>query len=269
MFGANIRDPNQIIGTRDLPPPGVLWPVDKVRRAWISSPTRNREQRMTLISEIQRIRSYTRENEELLRAHHFLFDLPVNKSSLSARFVVIGINPGEQRGDWEAYPQPTEETREKDFRDETGFRPRGASRWIANIEFFCGTRDVVMSEFFLWSSKDVSGSFVERFECSLSKSKHLHFCADRNNALVDHYSPHAVIAPGLGYSSLFAGVYGLTYVNTLRDGSSRLVEHFERGGTPWLFTKHWSGARGFSNAQRQSIRSYIANAATKGRANPA
>ena len=55
-----------------------------------------------LDEKINTIREYTAGHAELRLAHHFLYDLPLNKDALSPEVVVMGINPGETQVDREA-----------------------------------------------------------------------------------------------------------------------------------------------------------------------
>ena len=47
---------------------------------------------------IQKIRDYTKNHKELCAAHHFLFDLPLDKEAGKPGVVMMGINPGERNG---------------------------------------------------------------------------------------------------------------------------------------------------------------------------
>ena len=78
---------------------------------------------------LKKIRQFTKQNPELLKSHHFLFNCPLNKEFTSAEALVIGINPGESDNDWEYQDNlPTEESDEFDFHEETG-NGRSAVRW--------------------------------------------------------------------------------------------------------------------------------------------
>lgn len=200
------------------------------------------------------IRAYTEANEELKRAHHFLFDL---RSPPDGRpeFVVMGINPGEVPSDWEKSPTPTEETSEYDFHVERG-SGRSAIRWAKACNFFLDGNDYVLAELFFWSSADAGAAFTERFG-PLRRSKHLAFCAVLNEQLIRHYQPRAVLLPGVGYADLAASLYGLTSIRTVWDGRHRLIEHMTDGERPWFITKHWTGARGFTAHQKQAVLEYV------------
>jgi hypothetical protein len=206
---------------------------------------------------LAQIRAYTAANAELLRAHHFLFDLPIDKGSDTAKFIVMGLNPGEQATDWELLNRPTEESREFDFHDTHG-RGRSAVTWSKWVEYFCQSTDVVLGEFFFWSSSKARKEFQDRFGTSLKRSPHLEFCRKMNCELIEHYEPAVVIAPGLEAIEFAPALYDLRYVRSvLAPNGHRLVEHYERNGVPWLFTKHWTGSHGFSNEQRAVVRDYI------------
>lgn len=217
---------------------------------------------MALTEQIESIREYTRQHAELQKAHHFLYDKPISADAERYRFAVLGVNPGEQTGDWEAWPDATEETSLFDFREELGQRPRASRRWRQLVEFFCGTDEVVMSEFFLWSTKDTGQAFVEKFGHPLGRSPHLAFCVEMNRQLIERHKVQAVIAPGLKSLKLFREHYDLKQVKTVKaDNGHTLIEHFEREGVPWIFTKHWSAAFGFSKEQQEVVRTYIAQTA--------
>lgn len=218
---------------------------------------------MALTLQIQRIREYTQRHEELLRAHHFLYDKPINTDVSRYRFAVLGVNPGEQAGDWAAWSEPTEETSLFDFREQLGQRPPASRRWRQLVEYFCGTDAVVMSEFFLWSTKDTGDAFLAKFGHRIEQSPHLAFCVEMNRELIEAYGVSAVVAPGLKSLALFGKQYGLSHVRTVRtDNGHVLVDHYQRDGVPWLFTKHWSAAFGFSKEQRELVRDYIAETCT-------
>lgn len=166
----------------------------------------------------------------------------------------MGINPGEVDADWEMCPTPTEETSEYDFHVQRG-KGRTAIRWSKACTFFLGGADYVLTELFLWSSANTK-TFKERFG-RLKTSKHLAFCTVLNEKLIRHYSPRAVILPGLGCAGLASRLYDLRRVTTISDSRHRLIEHMTDGQRPWFITKHWTGSHGFTAAQRATIREYI------------
>jgi hypothetical protein len=203
--------------------------------------------------QIEEIRLYTCQNPELLQAHHFLFDLRLSEKE--PQYVVMGINPGETTVDSALHRGPTEETSEFDYHAKAG-RGKSSKRWLTEVEFFLQTDRVVLSEYFFWSSQDMK-QFKELFG-SFEKSRHLPFCRDMNMQLINRYQPRAIISPGLRAAKTVAPLYDLKHVRSIKANNGHtLIEHFSGESRPWIFTKHWTGSRGFSNAQRQQIRSYI------------
>lgn len=212
--------------------------------------------RARLDSNIQVIRKYTAEHAELRQAHHFLYDLPLNLDVGSPEIVVMGINPGETAVDRASCPGPTEETSKYDFHEHSpAGRSTGSRRWRELTAKFTGGRSVVFTELFFWSSRN-HAELLERFE-SLWDSRHLGFCIDMNRDLIELYQPKAVIFVGLSNSEKAANAFGLKYVDTHRVGGTRVLEHYRDARRPWFFTKHWTGSRGFTIAQRDAIRIYL------------
>jgi hypothetical protein len=213
----------------------------------------NRER---LDENINTIRKYTAAHAELRVAHHFLYDLPLNKDARAPEIVVIGINPGETQVDREAYPGPTEETWNFDFHEQASLgRSRGSIHWRKNAAYFANGRPVIFTELFFWSSND-QGEFKERFG-PLWDSPHLSFCVNLNRCLIDEYQPKSIIFVGLSDVARVAGEFGLRHVYTLKMRGHRLVEHYQDALRSWYFTKHWSGSFGFSNIQKDAILKYI------------
>jgi hypothetical protein len=121
--------------------------------------------------------------------------------------------------------------------------------------YFSGGRSVVFSELFFWSSNN-QNEFKERYG-ELWKSPHLNFCTEKNELLLQEYRPKAVIFVGLGPAVRLATFFALTHIDTLNDGTHRLVEYYHDNNRPWFFTKHWTGAFGFSKVQMDAIKHYI------------
>jgi hypothetical protein len=205
---------------------------------------------------IERIAAYTAQYPELAKAHHFLYDLKHPQTGCP-EYVVMGVNPGETENDWVIAPQPTEETSRYDFHNELG-RGRSAIRWTKAARFFLDNANYVLAELFFWSSYD-SRVFTERFG-PLRKSPHLPFCCEMNRELIDAYQPRAVVLPGLTHSKAVAEWYRLSQVEVITDASSRVAEVWTDGYRPWVFTKHWTAAFGFSLAQRELARDTIRRA---------
>ena len=218
--------------------------------------------RKTLDAAIQEIRDYTNGHAELRVAHHFLYDLPLDKKAGKPEVMVMGINPGEPERCWKACAGPTEETWNFDFHEKTSSgRDGGSIRWRKNATFFADGKPAVFTELFFWSSRNKE-QFKQRFG-PLWRSNHLCFCMGMNRILIKEYQPKSVIFVGVTDSKKVAKEFGLDYVYTLKSSSNRLVEnrlveHYrDDESRPWYFTKHWSGSHGFSNAQKEQIRNYI------------
>ena len=113
------------------------------------------EQRSMLL---KRIREYRDRFEELSSAHHFCFDLPINRMSEKVDAMVLGINPADPKQVLVA--GPTEETFEYDYQEVAG-REFGSRRWFDHAVTFCGTSNVILSEFFFWSC--LTGQFEESY----------------------------------------------------------------------------------------------------------
>lgn len=206
-----------------------------------------------LRANIERLAAYTAEYAELRAAHHFLYDLKFPKVG-TPRFVVMGVNPGETEGDWRIAPEPTEETSRYDFHDEVG-SGRSAIRWSSAARYFLDDADYVLAELFFWSSYD-SRVFTERFG-PLAKSPHLPICVEMNRELIEAYQPKAVVLPGLTHAPLVRDLYGLSTVEAVVHDGKRIAECCTDGTRPWVFTKHWTAAFGFSRRQREIAREAI------------
>jgi len=210
--------------------------------------------RERLDAAIQKIRDYTRAHPDLQVAHHFLFDLPLDRRAGRPEVVVMGINPGEVESQWRAAPDPTEETWNYDFHQNIE-RSRSSRNWYNNAMFFSGGRPVVLSELFFWSSSDQK-EFEKRYG-PLWRSPHLNFCVSLNKLLIEEYNPEMVVSPGLSQAEDAAKAFGLGFIRTFSSQGKRLVEHYHDRKRPWFFTRHWSGAFGFSTAQKNAIREYL------------
>lgn len=181
--------------------------------------------RNRLDSNIEAIRRYTAEHPELRKAHHFLYDLPLNRDAAPPEIVVMGINPGETQVDRDACLGPTEETWSYDFHEHSPQgRSRGSKRWRDLTAGFTAGRSVVFTELFFWSSNNHK-ELLERFG-SLWGSDHLSFCIEMNRDLIESYRPKAVIFVGLSNSKEAANIFGLEHVDTHRVAGARVVEHY-------------------------------------------
>ncbi|MEM9421576.1 MAG: hypothetical protein AAF986_03565 [Pseudomonadota bacterium] len=209
---------------------------------------------------LQSIRDYQSKHADLQACHHFTFDRRVNADGVKPVVAVIGMNPGEVKKDWRDFPTstPLEESSEFDFRDGQK-RPRNSTKWLNNIGRFLDGKPATTTEFFLWSTPDTDESFVERFGHAFEDSPHFDFCTKSNLALLEAHDIQLVVCPGLKSLEIANGRYGLRHVDTMRDerDGHRLVEHYEGQSRTWLFTKHWSGSRGFDAEQMNLIKEYI------------
>lgn len=213
----------------------------------------------TLVDLAEIVEDYDRNNPDLQSSHHFVFACPLPRDSDTFDYVVMGLNPGEQVWNWEQCNERTSETAKHDWILNLASFPR-AQKWRKDIAKFCGGRPVLMSELFFWSSQNAGLAFYQRFGTSIEDSPHLRFCTDMNLKMLEVARPKAVILPGLSLSRQFAQVYGLTEVPhkaLLADNGHSLVKYYEGHGLPWVFTKHWSGAFGFSATQRTQVQAYI------------
>ena len=155
-------------------------------------------------------------------------------------------------------PGGTEETSEYDFHDVDG-NGRASVRWTRLCEALLGTTEVLLMEVFFWSSRD-QVEFKERFG-PLEASPHPEFCTRMNRLLLEHYSPQAVICPGLGTIPVAEAQYGLTHCDeppVRNNAGHRLVETRSDGQRLWVFTKHWTGAR-LSRQEKELIQKSIAS----------
>lgn len=211
-----------------------------------------------LIENIERVAAYTDQHPELKAAHHFLYDLRHPRDG-TPQYVVMGVNPGETAHDWTIAPEPTEESSRYDFHIDKG-GGRSAIRWTKAARYFLDNADYVLAELFFWSSYD-SRKFTERFG-PFAKSKHLQFCVELNKDLIEVYQPDAVVLPGLTHLPLVRQLYGLSPVRVVTHEATRVAEHYTDGKRPWVFTKHWTAAFGFSRAQRELAREALRTAGT-------
>lgn len=204
-----------------------------------------------LNAEISEIDSYTARYAELHQAHHWLFDL---KSPAGAfpEVAVAGLNPGESRRDWAICPYSTEETSRHDFHEVYG-AGRASIPWTRHCNFYLGGRTFVQTELFFWSSSNTK-QLEERYG-RLRTSPHLAFCRDMNRRLFNAYGVKAVICTGINNDSLCGSLYGLGPLRqTVIVDGTRVAKLYHDGLRPWLFTKHWTGAFGFSRAQRERVK---------------
>lgn len=208
---------------------------------------------------IDRTRQYTAQHRELQQSHHFLLDLRLEPGNSDVDFVVVGRLPGESDEDWKLATGPTEESSDYDFHEGFG-ASKGSRDWKNLVNFFCGSNAGAVTQMFFWSCSNTHEAFVSRFGVKYIKSPHLDFCRDLNIQLIKRLKPRFVVVPGLENSSRLAKLYGLEVKEMhLAENGHRLIEHYERDQLPWIFTKQWRGSFGFSQAQRETIKDYLAN----------
>ena len=232
---------------------------------------------MNIISEsLEKIRLYTKHNMDLMKCHHFLFNAIYkreNRVNLNAKadVIIMSINPAETEDDWKYYKgkTPAENSNELDFHsyiiDEN--ISASAKRWKTLTKIFCEDlfgNNINESAFFFWSSPDKGEKFKETFGYkwkSNSCLKHFNLCKELNIDLIKYHKPKIFIAPGIGDAKYFSNIYEMKYIDTVVFESNgkrhRLIEHFEFQDIPFIFTKHWTGARGFSKIQKEIIIDYL------------
>ena len=232
---------------------------------------------MTRISEsLKRIRSYTEDNNDLKQCHHFLFNAiykrenRINNLISRADVIVMSINPAETKKDYEYKGStPTENSNERDFHEHLSPENISASakRWERKTKIFCEDlfgENINETAFFFWSSENIGKKFTETFGYKWKSKqccKHFDFCKERNIELIQYHEPKIVIAPGIGDSKYFSNMYEMKHIDTIidNDKGDRLIEHFEIQDTPFIFTKHWTSAFGFSKRQQEIITDYLSH----------
>ena len=209
------------------------------------------------------VRRYGSKHSELRAAHHFLFSLPhpCSLNTTQVDFLVMGINPGETAACRAiAKGEGNEESFLEDYQQRGSDYTPGRRRWFARVQRILPGAACVFSELFFWSTPSTSD--LKKRYGPLHKNKHLDFCRDANLRLLDLLRPRVVVFPGLTAIPVVVNKYSLSVMRNppirCKRTSHRLVEHFADGaGRDWIFTKHWSGGRGFSREQEEVIKDYI------------
>lgn len=195
---------------------------------------------------IAKIKQRMQEHPGLQEAHHFCYDHRLEFRSARVDYVVMGINPGETEEDKRRHqaPPPGEETSEADFHLP---HPSPARiRWFKNAEFYCHSRNIAFTNCFFWSSPKETDL---RTRYSNALDEHFQFCAELNIDLINIHQPEAVVFAGISYTTKAPWVprlyklRGPNNVTTATGSNDRLVEVYDDGKRPWLFTRHWSSAR--------------------------
>jgi len=211
------------------------------------------------------ILAYMEQNIELKYSPYIIYDLPLPDSDKNnVEFVVMAINPGESARNWK-YLNDVESFKNKP--DGSYFvtsKGRRQSPWSKQIKKFCGTDNVVQTEAFFWSTKSIKDEdFKDRFGYSFKSKecqKHLVFCKQLNQERINFYNPKALVVSGLGLIKQIADLYNLKPSRTIKcpEKGHRLIETFRCDqDRPWIFTKHWSNSRGFTENQKDIISNYI------------
>ena len=216
---------------------------------------------MNLSETLNKIRNYTRENLELQKCHHFLFNLPLDKTSIKADVLVIGLNPGEHSSDWDYdINTPTEETHEFDFHEEFG-KGRASIPWSKVCKRCLPDSKIFQSEFFFWSSANTNDEFINRFGYSFKDCPHFDFCKECNLELIRFHKPKLIVATGTSWVDLFSNKYDLRHIKTLKreinKKQGKIICHYEWEDIPFIFTPHWSGARGLNKEVQSEIKDYL------------
>ena len=209
---------------------------------------------------LEEIREYTQKNPELKKSHHFLFNCPLDSESDLADVIVVGLNPGETRPDWNYGTNlPTEESSEFDFHDELG-RGRSSVRWSQLCKEYLPNNDIFLSEFFFWSSGNLDSEFKDRFGYSFRKSPHFEFCKKCNEEMIAYHKPKLIVATGTSWASFFSSIYQMKHIRTIKcinDKRNRnIIHHYDFNGVPFIFTPHWSSGY-VSNYEKKDIKSYL------------
>jgi len=200
---------------------------------------------------------YTNAHEDLLGHHHWLFDLPpFRDEQFNPKYIVFGINPGEGKNI--DCPTPTEETRFFDYLEEYVEKgKREKINWTKKLYEFLGTKKIIQTEYFFWSTSNEK-VLREKYGQHID-NPHRNFCIKKNKQLIDIHNPESIICPGLGLLNVIPESFKLTLINSVKASNGhRLIEHYcDNNERDWVFTKHWSGARKFTNEQKNEIKSYI------------
>lgn len=206
---------------------------------------------------LDEIRAYDRANYDLQSAHHFLFAKSILRESSDSNVILMGFNPGETKNDWLATNgERSEETFEYDFHSLN--RSPAAKRWMSSVDYFLGSSNVYMTEFFLWSSKNIL-ELVERYGPISIENPHFKFCKAINTRFIDVTNASKIVFTGLTHFSKVAKIHGLRKLDTIsNNGNILVIIAIDEFGRYWYFTKHWTGSFGFSIEQKNIIKEAIA-----------
>jgi len=202
------------------------------------------------------VRAYDRANSDLQSAHHFLFAKSILKESSNSNVVLMGFNPGETKNDWLiTNGERSEETFEYDFHYLN--RSPSAKRWISAIDYFLGSYNVFMTEFFLWSSRNIA-ELIKRYGDISIENPHFKFCKEINLKFINATNSSKIVFTGLTHFAKVAKIHDLKKLETIsNDGNTLVIIAVDEYGRSWYFTKHWTGSFGFSMIEKNIIREII------------
>ena len=214
---------------------------------------------------IERIRGYQYQvdHPELLKSHHFVFDCPLDRTHRGwPRFVWMGINPGDDDGDWARLPENSEESRDCDFQVVHG-RSAGSKERLDRLEAFVGPavfQAMTHSQWFFWGSKNAGKCFKARYGYSLRANPHWTFCCEMNRELIARARPVAVMAEGRWIAKLNARGLGLQRgpEHKSADGEILIEEWRFESDVPFYTFDHLS-ALGKSIPLRPKVRELLAD----------
>jgi hypothetical protein len=103
---------------------------------------------------VAEVRRYTEVHPELTQAHHFCFDLPFNSDVHEPDIIVMGINPGHSKGDFNPKGNSLEESRYINFHIDNS-RSAASTSWLKKTEKIVGTNKVIFAEMFFWSANNL------------------------------------------------------------------------------------------------------------------
>lgn len=214
-----------------------------------------------LVAEIEK---YTIDNPELWKCHHFLFDKALNGKQQSGKldFLVMAMNPGETAMCRTMFPRllntPSLEESSRRNQLESDTPEKSSINWQKKCHDILGPKNIVLGEMFFWSTpKD---SDLPKIFSKAQLDKHYIFCSKINRAMIEIRQPKVIVFPGILKESKAVKLYNLQptsrphIMDTQKRG--KLISFWSYGSTPWVFTKHWSGAR-LSNIEKNIITSEL------------
>ena len=168
---------------------------------------------------IKEIREY-QEKESLLKekSHHFVFDCPLDFSiSCKPDFIWIGVNPGNDKKDWERTNGfNDEETRDRDFQETCGRSPLSKTR-KTKIKNFLGKNifdKTTHTELFFWCSENTGKDFQKRYGTKFEESPHIEFCIKMNQKLIKRVQPRAIFFESLSKIKILERFFNIEKVNS-------------------------------------------------------